>query len=310
MADDKKFGDKSLPHIEGLIDDREEDMMESIDAAFDSIILSDDAEVEPNYLSIDHFNQDLEDATRGEVQLLFERILLQYLDPLKTFINSILKGDMSSTVIDGFRGIMEPLLEATEKLGITALFDLFDNMYVLLGNVEGMTAPVPYRIIRPFADTYIKIVENISEEVREEYFSDVRYKRNSNGLLEEFRKIKYIGPQRLQRLYAAGLTTIEAVEGASAIDIAVTTGISLELADQVKLVAEDYRDRLEREKIDKIAALSKDLLGELRSLRHERSNRVLSETRPLLLTLDEEIRSELEYLQTLFGQRERRRPAR
>lgn len=306
--DDKKdvliTGLDDIDSLSGLLDDDDgEDILSSVDAAIDSILLADEHEHDSEFLVVDQFSQELEDASRGEVQTVFERILLQYLEPLKTFINSILRGDLSETVVEGFRGTLEPLVEATGKLSLSVQHEIFVGFGNLLSHIESLPAPVPYRVIRPFADNYIVLVESISQEIRDEYFSDVRYKRNSNGLLEEFRKIKFIGTQRLQRLYAAGLTTIEAVEGASTIDIAVTTGISFELAEKLKQTAEEYRDRLERERIDRVTYLTRDLMESLRGLRHERSVRVLSEVRPILLNLDEELRSELEYLQNLFGQR-------
>ena len=71
----------------------------------------------------------------------------------------------------------------------------------------------------------------------------LRWDPKSQPLLDELGAIKGIGPQRLQRLYAAGLFTIDAVARAEASEIAAVTGIPRALAAQVIAESGRYAQR-------------------------------------------------------------------
>ena len=75
----------------------------------------------------------------------------------------------------------------------------------------------------------------------------VDYDPGSIPLLDELRNIRGVGRRRLQRLYAAGLFTIESVATASPKDIADVTGIPLGLSEKIIAATRDYADQ-ERER--------------------------------------------------------------
>lgn len=297
-----KADDRKIPGAEHLNLDQtagdDDEGFDDIDAALDNVFAlggndeAIDLREERDYSDLG-YSETLDLESHEEVKELFERIFLQYLQPIQTFIDNLSRGHLYNKVVQTFSSTLRPLIEATEQLRLKEMTEVLSELQRLVGTLhEDLPKPLPYKYIRPFAVQYDTIVSMLSEEVREEYFSEYRYTKNSNPLLEEFRNIRNIGPKRLQRLYAAGLTTIEGVESAYPEDIAVTTGISIKLVYQIKEVAKLYRMRRERDQVQKVKRLTSELMDAVKGLRFDRSLRVVKEVAPGLKDLNRVLEEE------------------
>jgi hypothetical protein len=271
----------------------EDEIDRDLDDAFNALFITDedvetagDSVSDEFSLMPDIFSEDLHRATIGEAHALFEHMLIEQLPQVRSFINTIHRGDFNAQTLAGFSGLIEPLIGATQQLGLPDLNEALADLQQLIEDIEDVPHPVPYKLIRPFSLTFEQLIEALSDEVRQEYFADFHYRKDSNELIEEIRRIRNIGPKRIQRLYAAGLTNIKIIEQASAWDIAVTTGIMIELARQIKHVAEEYKHMLVKRRIERVNNGTRDLLEVLQELTYESNMQVLRDAFPALKELE------------------------
>ena len=200
---------------------------------------------------------------------LFEQLLLPYLDPIAQYVRVFQRNEHSADTVDGFRELLVPITLLTRSLQVQPVLDIIDEIREILDDPALRTGHTTYRLIAPFTSLFERLLGAISPEARERYHNQFYYQRNTIPLLEELRRIRYIGPRRLQRIYAAGLITVEAIAKARPSEIADVTGLPLRLAEQVVTAGTDYQHQQRQRRAQRIAGLVTDLREELHSLKSE-----------------------------------------
>ncbi|MBK7757528.1 MAG: hypothetical protein IPI35_14220 [Deltaproteobacteria bacterium] len=102
------------------------------------------------------------------------------------------------------------------------------------------------RFLTQLRDGVLLFADLLREEDAERLKGLILYQDRSLPLLEELANLKGIGPKRLERLYCAGLFTIEAVAEADPADVAEVTGLPRKLAEQVVDSTREFAERQRR----------------------------------------------------------------
>ncbi len=200
---------------------------------------------------------------RPQLDELYRQIIYQYLDPIAQFIRLVRSGDRSKKVLRNFRALLDPIMQLTETLEARTQFDIVE---ALARHIEGLIdhrGPFTYRHLEPLNVHFDDLLNSLGSEIREKYLSTCYYLRNTNPLLEEIRRVRYIGPRRLQRLYTVGLVTVEAISRSTAEEIREVTGISIALAQEVINVTRAYMVRERENRRQRLRGLCRELATEL-----------------------------------------------
>lgn len=219
-----------------------------------------------------HFKTDIIDGQdRPHLLNLFEQLLLPYLDPIAQYVRVFQRNEHSSETVDGFRELLGPVNLLTKSLQVQPVLEIIDEIREILDEPSLRSGHTTYRMIAPFTSLFERLLGAISPEARERYLSQFYYQRNSIPLLEDLRRIRYIGPKRLQRIYAAGLITAEAISRAKPSEIADVTGLPLKLAEQVVIAGSEYHTQQRQRRCQRIGGLASDLREELHNLTRDGS---------------------------------------
>lgn len=197
---------------------------------------------------------------------LFRELLSQHLEPIAGFIRMIRRGPHSREVLDGFRNYLAPLLQLTVAMEQRDAQEVLGRFLAHIGLLERHSGNLTYKELEPFNLCFDLLLSCVGTELRERYLSICFYQRNSNPLLEEIRRIKFMGPRRLQRLYTVGLVTVEALAGARPQELTEVTGLPTKLAEQVIDVANQFRSQQRDNRRRALRTLCQDLREELNVL--------------------------------------------
>jgi hypothetical protein len=220
-----------------------------------------------------------------QARLLFEEILLEYIPPIKACINKIFQGDNSRSVIESFRGVLHPLIRACKTLQLDHLLILFKKFEVHLRRIERRKGLLTFKYIRPFSETYEKLILSLSPQLQNKYFTDIRFQSGQSPLLDELLNIRFVGPKRVQRIYAAGFTDIDALEKATPEQIHQVTGVGLKLAAKIKKAGRKHRKRMLHERVGRVAQFSLQIKREVEEALRRGEQQVIEETQESLEAL-------------------------
>ncbi len=205
---------------------------------------------------------------RPQLEALYRQLVYQYLDPMAQFIRMIRSGDRARKALKNFRALLDPVAQLTEAMEAREQAAIIRELAAHLERLMAHRGPFTYRHLEPLNVFFDNFLNSLGPEVRDKYLATCYYLRNSNPLLEEIRRVKYIGPRRLQRLYTVGLVTVEAISRSTPEEIREVTGISLGLAQQVIEVTKSYVKRERENRRQRLRGLCRDLATEL-SLLHK-----------------------------------------
>lgn len=208
----------------------------------------------------------LDPLDQQPLQELFRELLSQHLEPISGFIRMLRRSHSAHDVVDGFKNYLAPLLQLTVAMEQRESQEILGRFLAHLSQLERYKGILTYRELEPFNLYFDLLLNCVGNELRERYLSICFYQRNSNPLLEEIRRIKFMGPRRLQRLYTVGLVTVDALAGARPTELSETTGLPTKLAEQVIDVANQYRSQQRENRRRALLTLFQDLREELNLL--------------------------------------------
>lgn len=238
-------------------------LVKEVDEAIDSIVVD---ETKQRKEEIKDHSAILDAEARPELINLFNNIFVQYIDTIRYCIHNILHGHYSAVIINSFLGTLEPLVDATREIGHIKMHSLLSNFKNYLLEISKVPGKIPGKIRRFFSRDFEKLVSILPPEFQEKHFADFRYVKYSNPLIEEIRKIKYIGPKKIQRLWSAGLVSIDIYLNARPKEITEVTGIGEELVVKIIKVAKDFKIASEKKRIEDLKRMIASLENELISL--------------------------------------------
>lgn len=198
---------------------------------------------------------------------LLRGISCQLIDVIVAFASQAFAGRSTPTArsqLEGASGSLKRLAEATHDEA------LLGALLALEGIVPGhdqLGGRARERFVRDMHDWITRFAELLPTDEAARLRSLVKLDRAAAPLLDEIAAVRGIGPKRLERLYCAGLFTVEVVRAASPRDIALVTGLPMALAEKVVEAARKFgdnqRDRVATELIGR-ASEARNVLGRLR----------------------------------------------
>jgi hypothetical protein len=168
-----------------------------------------------------------------ELHLLSRRISGQYVDVVVSWAAAVFAGRPS----EGARAQVSSALDALERLaaasGDHALSEVLGRLRSLQIEGEGRGRGARTRLLNGLREWVLDFARLLPAEDAQRVTGLVSFDRRALPLLDELAAIRGIGPKRLERLYAAGLFTVEVVSAAEPAEVAAVTGLPLDLARQV-----------------------------------------------------------------------------
>ena len=227
--------------------------------------------------SDEYYGLDDTDALKA----LFDVIIEQYLPAIQQFIQQLFKEGINRDICNMMCSTVEPLLDLTSAIE-------YWEMHSLVMDVQRQVTMLTinkrsnYNHIKRIKDWYLRFLDELPEEVANRYRDEVSYRRKKVPFLEDLRSIKGVGPKRLERLYLAGLISMDKLLNADAMSVHQVTGLGYKLSKQVISETHKLQARYVAERIERIIESATFLTREVSDLRRE-------EDREVKLAIDKQI---------------------
>ncbi len=174
-------------------------------------------------------------APSDEVARVSRRIAGQYVEVVASFAAAAFAGRANRASADQVAAAIDALGRLATAAGDAAQADLLAELRgVVQASTEGpRRGRARQRALTQLGRWIPRFARHLERDDAERLLRTVRWSEGAAPLMEELAAIKGIGPRRLQRLYAAGLYTVEVVAKASPGEIAEVTGMPVALAEKV-----------------------------------------------------------------------------
>jgi hypothetical protein len=181
-------------------------------------------------------------APSEEVSRVSRRIAGQYVEVLAHFASRAFAGEAEDATLAQAASAVDALLRLADATGDRVQSRLLVELGYLL---EPVARTVDRSRSRSRALTRLRewlpdFAATLEPDDAERLLALVRWDAATVPLLEELQKLRGMGPKRLERLYAAGLFSVDTVASAEPEDIAAVTGIPRALAEEVVAATRRY----------------------------------------------------------------------
>lgn len=202
----------------------------------------------------------------GGLQALSRRISGQYVEVLAAYAGAAFHGratDALQSQVEAALGGLTRLAEASEDV---ALATCLGRLGILLPQTAVMGGQRRRDFMRELSDWVLEFSDLLEPEDADRLRGLVRFDMGSLPLLDRLSSVRGIGPKRLQRLYSAGLFSVDVVAGAEVRDVASVTGLPETLARRVVQAAQEFAEEERRSvarDLKRRSAQLRQALGEL-----------------------------------------------
>jgi hypothetical protein len=206
-------------------------------------------------------NVGLHAADLTEVRALFEQLAASYVRPVRDFLMDLRWGEAAVDWIDVCEPALRSLRRAAEKLELTELCTALDALSATLAAAKAS----PSKTIDGDRRAAILTSHDRLVVVMPQAFSlDVdRTKRESVILHSVLLQVPDVKKVTIDKLYAAGVTTLEAMLLATPADLVATTGLDEDLAKRIVARFRDYRAQVRASIPDATRAQERDRVAQL-----------------------------------------------
>jgi len=242
----------------------QEDGTASIADTFERLLSSD---VDKGFDAIEHTAESEVVATSidltdlAEVRSLFAQLAANHVRPVRDFLMDVRWGEATIEWIDVCAPALRSLRRAAEKLELVELCAALDAFSAALAGAKTAGS----RTIESYARAAILATHETLATVMPQAFAlDLdRTQRESAILQSLFLQVPDVKKITIDKLYAAGLTTLEAMLLATPGDIAATTGIDEKLAKHIVARFREYHAQVQSGVPDATRAAERARIAEL-----------------------------------------------
>jgi hypothetical protein len=213
-----------------------EEVVEAFDNAFETVC-SGNAESDASMVETTR-----DEAAEAAVQELFIQIAANYATPLKSFMFELQRGtaskneiELSRPVLDGIRGAVEIMNFPQAVQRISHLDDAL--LLALSSNERLVSGEIRLRILT----SYEALVRIMPEAFR---LGDEGEKREDIIIKSILKQIPRVGCVTLEKLYRAGLGSLDALFLANKEDLAAATGVSVRICELICDKVAQHRQEL------------------------------------------------------------------
>jgi hypothetical protein len=175
-----------------------------------------------------------------DVENLFAEIAAQYARPLKEFVVELRRGTATREWIDLCRPALTSISKAARSMNLPKAAERMEDFDVALAHAaqsreRNLTAQEQARLLERY-DRMVEIMPkafSINEQMKH---------RDTIIIMSLLKQIPEVGRVTIDKLYAAGLTSVDVLLLAKKDELAVATGISIKLAEQICDKLAKYRE--------------------------------------------------------------------
>lgn len=174
---------------------------------------------------------------------LFVSIAANHARPLKSFISELRRGAATKEWIEICRPVMRSMAEAAESLELAAAAKRMKDFDEALSLAEGSPDPVLGGDVRGLI---LSAYEDLVQALPHAFAPGEEPERRESTIIHSLLKqIPDVGHVTFEKLYSAGLTSLDTLFLAGREDLAQTTGISPVLCERICGKFQEYRKELE-----------------------------------------------------------------
>lgn len=183
----------------------------------------------------------------AELQALTRGLAAQYVDVIAAFVSHAFAGhDDASAPRTQTLSALDALIRLSTETGDLEMSGRLALVHSLASAGMPRRKKQRHLFLRELREAVLALAACLTDESARRLRSLVLLEDRSPPLLAELDKLRGIGPRRLERLWCAGLFTIEAVSRAGPDEIAEVTGLPLVLARDVVQVTQRFADEERR----------------------------------------------------------------
>jgi hypothetical protein len=197
----------------------------------------------------------------AEVRVLFAQLAANHVRQVRDFMIDLRWSEPTVDWVPICQPSLRSLRRAADKLELADLCEALDRFAVSLGEAAANGAKT---IAADARDALLARYDDLSRLMPQAFALDLdRTQREAAILQSLLLQVPEVKKVTLDRMYAAGLTTLEAMFLATAGDIAATTGIPESLAAQIVARFRVYRDQVKATVPDATRAKEREVIAEL-----------------------------------------------
>jgi hypothetical protein len=232
-----------------------EDFEQAFDDAFDSLV-SQDASAQEQNASPEMFADD-----QIVVEGLFADIAANYARPVKNFIFELKRGTATKEWIEICRPAMHGITRAAEGMGLTLAAQRMVDFEAALSLAQQSENRVLSGELR---DLLLWCYEDLAKAMPQAFVIGEEEQQREGIIINSLLKqIPDLGRVTVEKLYRAGLTSLDTLFLAKKDDLAVATGIPTWLSERICEKFQAYRTELEGDSRDVAHAGQRARLSEL-----------------------------------------------
>jgi hypothetical protein len=197
----------------------------------------------------------------AEVRILFAQLAANHVRQVRDFMIDLRWSEPTVDWVPICEPSLRSLRRAADKLELADLCEALDRFAVCLGEAAANGAKT---IAADARDALLARYDDLSRLMPQAFALDLdRTQREAAILQSLLLQVPEVKKVTLDRMYAAGLTTLEAMFLATPGDIAATTGIPESLAAQIVARFRVYRDQVKATVPDATRAREREVIAEL-----------------------------------------------
>jgi Helix-hairpin-helix domain len=192
-----------------------------------------------------------------ELLRLTRRIAGQYVEVLAGSLALAFMGKDNTATDSQLAAALETMLRLADACGAEELGRALREMDLLVRDWQERRLRRA-AFIHSLRESVLNLCRCLEPEDAASLKKLVVYSRRSLPLLDELAALPGIGPRRLNRLYSAGLFTVEAVGAADPMEVAQVTGLPRKLAEEVVRATRSYADAERRKSLEELRSRATD----------------------------------------------------
>lgn len=191
------------------------------------------------------------------------------------------------------RSVLADSRRLAEEMEDTEMLVHYERLETILkdGQAPALTAAARQERAQELNDWVAAFADLVGGEVGSRLVRDVLLKKGGSPLISHLREVKGIGEKRLERLYAAGLLTTDALVDADPKELAGIVGLPLTVAELVVGAARGFAEEQRRSSVQSLRQAAFDVMRNLRDVHPSDPDfrKLLSTIRDTLVRLERTI---------------------
>ena len=185
-------------------------------------------------LQDDEAGLEVDERQQEEIRRIFGTSFPQYLQPVEEIIGQIVSGEGDPESQDALSGMLSSLLEASERMGFSAVHQLVGRLGSTVAMLEGLEGDPADDALKNDIDAIIRDLKAMAREMSGEPPDEGSGAgQTSQTVVAALKNKPGVGKLVLKRLSAAGLVTVDQLLVARPDEIAAVAGIDIDIVHTI-----------------------------------------------------------------------------